>query len=96
MSIDNNELDNIIVMNDEDGNEMRFEFLDLIQFEGNEYVVLLPADDEDAEEVVIMKFDDPDSDDPEETFSSVEDERTLNAVFAIFKERFKDLLNFVN
>ena len=37
------ELDNIIVLNDEDGNEVEFEFLDLIEYEGEEYVVLLPV-----------------------------------------------------
>lgn len=34
------ELDNIIILNDEDGNEVEFEFLDLIEYEGEEYVVL--------------------------------------------------------
>ena len=53
------ELDNIIVLNDEDGNEVEFEFLDLIEYEGEEYVVLLPneEDDEDAGEVLILKLD---------------------------------------
>ena len=49
------ELDNIIVLNDENGEEIEFEFLDLIEYEGEEYVVLLPNDeDEDAGEVVIL------------------------------------------
>lgn len=34
------ELENIIVLNDEDGNEVNFEFLDLIDYEGEEYIVL--------------------------------------------------------
>ena len=41
---ENEEVDNIIVLNDEEGNEVQFEFLDLIDFEGEEYVVLLPAE----------------------------------------------------
>ena len=49
------ELDNIIVLNDENGDEIEFEFLDLIEYEGEEYVVLLPHDEEeDADEVVIL------------------------------------------
>ena len=43
MSEDNNneELDdNIVVLNDENGEEVKFEFLDLIELEGEEYVVL--------------------------------------------------------
>ncbi len=90
------ELDNIIVLNDENGNEVEFEFLDLIEFEGEEYVVLLPNDeDDDAGEVVILKLEDTDSEE-EESYVSVEDEDTLQAVFEIFKEKFKDEFNFVD
>lgn len=57
------ELDNILVLNDEEGNEVEFEFLDLIEYEGEEYVVLLPVDEEETEEpgeVVILKLEDTD------------------------------------
>ena len=40
--MENEEVDNIIVLNDEDGNEVRFEFLDLVELDDEEYVVLLP------------------------------------------------------
>ena len=90
------ELDNIIVLNDENGDEIEFEFLDLIEFEGEEYVVLLPRDEEeDADEVVILKLEDNDSEE-EESYVSVEDEDTLQAVFEIFKEKFKDEFNFID
>ena len=39
------ELDNKIILNDEDGNEIEFEFLDVVEVDGNEYVVLLPVDE---------------------------------------------------
>ena len=88
---ENEEVDNIIVLNDEEGNEVQFEFLDLIDFEGEEYVVLLPAEEtEDAGEVVILQVEDTDSD--EESYISVEDEE----VFEIFKDKFKDEFNFVD
>ena len=89
------ELDNIITLNDEDGNEVEFEFLDLIEYEGEEYVVLLPTEEEDdAGEVLILKLEDTDSEE-EESYVSVEDEDVLNKVFEIFKEKFKDEFNFV-
>ena len=89
-------LDNIIVLNDENGEEVPFEFLDLIEFEGEEYVVLLPVEEsEDAGEVVILKLEDTESED-EESYVSVDDEETLNKVFEIFKEKFKDDFNFVD
>ena len=92
----NEELDNIIILNDEDGNEAEFEFLDLIEYEGEEYVVLLPVEEsDDAGEVVILKLEDTESED-EESYVSVDDEEVLNKVFEIFKEKFKDDFNFVD
>ena len=92
----NEELDNIIVLNDEDGKEVEFEFLDLIEYNSEEYVILLPTDEEeDSEEVVILKVEDTDSDE-EESYVSVDDEEVLNKVFEIFKEKFKDEFDFVD
>ena len=94
------ELDNIVVLNDEDGNEVKFEFLDLIDLDDEEYVVLLPITEdgeEDEGEVVILKVEDNDDEDSEEeSYVSVEDEETLNKVFEIFKEKFKDDFDFVD
>ena len=102
MDLENNtpemdeELDNIILLNDEDGNDVKFEFLDLIEYSGEEYVILLPAEEgEDADEVVILKVEDTDSEE-EESYVGVEDQEVLNAVFAIFKDKFKDEFNFVD
>lgn len=94
---DAEEIDNIVVLNDEDGNEVEFEFLDLIQYDGEDYVVLLPTEDEgeDAGEVVILKLEDTEDED-EESYVSVEDEEILNKVFEIFKDKFKDEFDFVD
>ena len=90
------ELDNIIVLNDENGDDIEFEFLDLIPYEGEEYVVLLPNDEDDeAGEVVILKLEDTDSED-EESYVSVDDEEVLQKVFEIFKDKFKDEFNFID
>ena len=94
------ELDNIVILNDEDGNEVKFEFLDLIDLDDEEYVVLLHITEdveEDEGEVVILKVEDNDDEDSEEeSYVSVEDEETLNKVFEIFKEKFKDDFDFVD
>lgn len=93
---ENEEMDNIIILNDEEGNEVEFEFLDLIDYEGEEYVVLLPVEEaEDAGEVVILQVEDTENEE-EESYISVEDEDTLNKVFEIFKDKFKDEFNFVD
>ena len=96
---ENEELDNVVILNDEEGNEVKFEFLDLVELDEEEYVVLLPMTeqgDEEEGEVVILKIEDTDEDSEEESYVSVEDEDTLNKVFEIFKEKFKDEFNFVD
>ncbi|MFQ8660923.1 MAG: DUF1292 domain-containing protein [Clostridia bacterium] len=94
------ELDNIVILNDEEGNEVKFEFLDLIELDEEEYVVLLPVDEEGEEdegEVVILKVEDNDDEESdEESYVSVDDEETLNKVFEIFKEKFKNDFDFVD
>ena len=92
------DLDNIVILNDEDGNEVKFEFLDLVELDDEEYVILLPVIDgvEEEGEVVILKVEDTDEDSEEESYVSVEDEEILNKVFEIFKERFKDDFDFVD
>lgn len=85
--------DNIIILNDDDGNEVEFEFLDLIPYRGKEYVVLLPVSDE-TDEVVILQLEEVD--DETESYVSVDNELTLQVVFEMFKERAKDTFDFVD
>ena len=98
--MENEELDdNIVVLNDEEGNEVQFEFLDLVELDDEEYVVLLPVTEEGEEEEgegVILKLEDTDEDSEEESYVGVEDEEILNKVFEIFKEKYKDEFNFVD
>ena len=89
--------ENIISLNDENGNEVSFEFLDLIYYYSEQYVVLLPLEDleEDNGEVVILKLEDSEGEDEDlESYVSVDDENVLKEVFKIFKEKFKDEFNF--
>ena len=98
-NFDGEELDNIISLNDEDGNEVKFEFLDLIDSEDEQYVVLLPVleeGEEDEGEVVILKLEDSDEDTEQESYVSVENEETLMKVFNIFKDKFRDEFDFVD
>ncbi len=98
--LEGEELDNIVILNDEEGNEVKFEFLDLVELDNEEYVVLLPVTEEGEEEegeVVILKVEDIDNEESdEESYVSVEDEDILNKVFEMFKEKFKDDFDFVD
>ena len=92
------ELNNIIILSDENGEDVEFEFLDLIEYDSEEYIVLLPVAEEDEEEdgqVVILKVESTENED-EESYVSVDDEEVLNEVFQIFKEKFKDEFNFTD
>lgn len=86
-------MDNTIKLTDSNGYDVYFEFLDLIEFENEEYVILLPVDDTDGE-VVILKIESMD-DTEMESYCSVEDVYVLNQVFGIFKEKFKDEFTFL-
>lgn len=97
-NFDEEELNNIVTLNDENGDEVNFEFLDLVDYENEQYVVLLPVVEEEAEddgEVVILKVEDTDDLD-QESYVSVDDEETLMNVFNIFKEKFKDEFDFID
>ena len=80
-----------LTLTDENGEEMEFEYLDCIEYEGKEYLVLIPAE-EGAEELVILEVEPVDEEN--ENYLAVEDEAVLNAVYEIFKERYKDVLTF--
>ena len=84
--------ENLFVLNDEDGNEIKFEFLDLIELDNENYVVLYPIENA-TEEVVILKVQETEGDQDE--YISVDD-KTVQTVYAIFKEKFKDVYDFQN
>ena len=91
---ENNEMqDNIITLKDENGKDLKFEFLDVIEYNNDNYVVLLPvAEDgtEEGDEVVILREEGLTEDGEDESYGTVEDETVLNQVFEIFKEKYKD------
>jgi uncharacterized protein YrzB (UPF0473 family) len=84
----------IITLEDDLGNEQDFEYLDTVEYESDEYIILLPVSEEEEEdaEVMILRVDS--LDDENELYSGVDDEETLRAVFDIFKERYKDDFDF--
>lgn len=79
----------ILTLTDENGQDVDFEYLDCIEYQGTEYLVLMPVDED---EIVIMEVEPVDEEN--ENYLAVEDEAVLDAVYAIFKEKFKDILTF--
>lgn len=96
--MENNEIlmeeeESILTLTDENGEDMDFEYLDCIEYQGTEYLVLMPAD-EGSNEIVILAIEPVDEEN--ENYLAVEDEAVLDAVYGIFKERYKDVLEFAD
>ena len=96
--MENNEIlmeeeESILTLTDENGEDMEFEYLDCFEYQGTEYLVLMPADEE-SNEIVILQIQPVDEEN--ENYLAVEDEAVLDAVYNIFKERYKDVLTFAD
>ena len=81
----------ILTLTDENGVDTTFEYLDCIEYQGKEYLILLPTETEETS-VVILEVEPVDEE--TENYLSVNDDAVLNAVYDIFKERYKDVLTF--
>ncbi len=81
----------LITLEDEEGNEIDFEFLDIVEHEGEEYIVLI-ENDEEADEVVILKINPIDED--TEEYLSIEDDELLNTLFEKFKAKYEGDITF--
>ena len=95
--MENKELQNeedisILSLTDEDGNEVEFELVDSVEYEGAEYLILTPLEEEEASEVIILEVET--HADGTESYLSVNDADILGAVFDIFKERFAEFFTF--
>ena len=82
----------IITLEDDLGNEKDFAFLDVVEYESEEYIILLPTEEDEQSEVMILKIESVDDD--TENYVGINDEETLQKVFDIFKERYKDDFDF--
>ena len=92
----NNMEEDIIVFEDEDGNEYSYEVVDYLFYHGDEYALLTEADaeendDEDGQECIICKIV-PDEEDGEETesFELVEDEDLAQKLVDIFNTKMQE------
>ena len=96
--MENNEIlmeeeESILTLTDENGEDIQFEYLDCVEYQGIEYLILMPLSEESAE-IVILEIQPVDEEN--ENYVAVEDEAILDAVYGIFKERYKDVLNFAD
>ena len=71
-----------------DGRTVRFDYLTDIEYNGEKYAVMLPLTGEEYVYVFRIKPDSRPAD--RDRYLPVEDREALEAVFGIFRERFKD------
>ena len=83
------EEESILTLTDENGEDTNFEYLDCIELEGIEYLVLMP---EGTNEIVILAVQPVDEEN--ENYLAVESQEIAEQVYSIFKERYKDVLQF--
>ena len=76
-----------VTLIDEDGNEVEFEHIDTVEYEGVTYLAFIPAElsvEEDAEVVIMQVVTDENG---EELLEGVEDDDIADAVFNIVMQR---------
>ena len=71
-----NDEEELFTLTDEDGNEIKFEFLDFVELENENYVILYPIENNN-DEVVILRVQETEGEQDE--YLSV-DEKTLQTV----------------
>ena len=81
----------ILTLTDENGEDIDFEYLDCLTYQGKEYLILMPADEAETQ-IVILEVEPVD--DENENYLAVDDEAVLDAVYGMFKEKYKDVLTF--
>ena len=81
----------ILTLTDENGNDVDFEYLDCLEYQDKEYLVLMPADEAETQ-IVILEVEPVD--DENENYLAVEAEAVLDAVYGMFKDKYKDVLTF--
>lgn len=81
--------DSFITLEDENGNEIDFLLLDVMEYEGADYMVLMPLTDEDGdedeEELFFLRAEKTEEG---EVYSSIEDEQLLNAIADAYEKDF--------
>ena len=88
--------EDLITLQDSDGRDVTFEFLDMIRYRGNDYAVLLPYPYHEEPVVILRECRDESADPRYDVYETVEDPETLDAVFEIFRFKFRGEYEFID
>ncbi len=83
------ERDDILTLTDEEGNEVNFEIIDAVENEGKTYVLLVPAEaaEDDEVEVIMLRVEDNGE---EDVLVTVDDEDEFNAIAELFDKKAEE------
>ncbi len=82
--------DNIIILEDDQGNQIEFATIDVFELNDETYFALLEImDNEESDEVLLMKVSGIDTDEPE--LVMIEDEAELQLAFEEFLRRDEEM-----
>ena len=85
--------DDVVILEDEDGNAVTFQFLELVTVDSKPYAVLLPLDEGDEDMgVVIVEVVDLGKE--SEHYDAVMDDALNDRIFEQFRTEFKDKYEF--
>lgn len=79
-----NENIDLITLQDENGADVRFEILGLVEYESENYAVMLPFDEPEVNEVTILKV--LEEDEETDLYLGIDDNELIQAVFEEFKK----------
>lgn len=83
----------IITLTDSRGRKVRFELLDMINYSGTDYAVMVPAEEgEDADQVLIFRVEDAEKD--VNTLTLVDNPETAQAIFELFRTKNANRFDF--
>ena len=86
------ESEDMITLTDEDGVEMHFNILGSCEFEGTKYLALIPLEDNEAEEYVILKLEKDES--GEELLVTIDDDEEFDRIADIFEDELFDEIDY--
>lgn len=81
----------IFTLEDDLGNEVEFELLDVISYKNQEYAVLI-ENVEDVSDLTILRIDS--YNDEDEVYVGIDDEALVQKIFDIFKKNHPDDFNY--
>lgn len=80
-------MENMVVLTDESGNEVQFEVITVLEIEDNEYYVLYPVESEE-DDAIVLKLNV--TDDGEEMLVAIEDDEEFEKVAGAYEEWLED------